>query len=224
MEGRADSGAEASTSQAPPECYLIVHNVAKKHNIGTLARCATAFSVKQLCLVGSRQFNTFGAHGASEHVDFRHYPTLEDCVRDLKQNKGCAIVGVEILEGAQPVHRCPFAGSTAFMLGNEGQGLTAKQISLCDSFVYIQQYGAGTASLNVAVAASIVLHHFALWAGYAERQREGQKFVVAERPARTGPRGFVPLTPEEQAAERARRAARAADADADAAALPALFE
>lgn len=29
-----DSGAEASTSQAPPECYLIVHNVAKKHNIG----------------------------------------------------------------------------------------------------------------------------------------------------------------------------------------------
>lgn len=44
--------------------------------------------MKQLCLVGSRQFNTFGAHGASEHVDFRHYPTLEDCVRDLKQNKG----------------------------------------------------------------------------------------------------------------------------------------
>ncbi len=53
---------------------------------------------------------------------------------------------------------------------------------------------------------------------------QGQKFVVADRPARTAPRGFVPLTPEEQAAERARRAARAADADADAAALPALFE
>lgn len=34
------------------------------------------------------------------------------------------------------------------------------------------QYGAGTASLNVAVAASIILHHFAHWAGYPERQRE----------------------------------------------------
>ncbi len=54
----------------------------------------------------------------------------------------------------------------------QGHGLTSKQISLCDSFVYIQQYGAGTASLNVAVAASIVLHHFALWAGYQERQRQ----------------------------------------------------
>jgi hypothetical protein len=27
------------------------------------------------------------------------------------------------------------------------------------------QHGVGTASLNVAVAASIVLHHYALWAG-----------------------------------------------------------
>lgn len=33
----ADSGAEASTSQTVPECYLIVHNVAKKHNIGECA-------------------------------------------------------------------------------------------------------------------------------------------------------------------------------------------
>ena len=31
---------------------------------------------------------------------------------------------------------------------------------MCDFFVYIPQYGGGTASLNVTVAASIVLHHF----------------------------------------------------------------
>jgi hypothetical protein len=60
---------------------------------------------------------------------------------------------------------------------------------LCDAFVYIPQYGAGTASLNVTVAASIILHHFALWAGYAERGREGAKYVVAERPQRTSARG-----------------------------------
>ena len=64
-------------------------------------------------------------------------------------------------------------------------------MAACDSFAYIPQYGPGTASLNVAVAASIVLHHFALWAGYAEREREGQKYVVEERPPqdRSRPRG-----------------------------------
>lgn len=76
---------------------------------------------------------------------------------------------------------------------------------LCDGFVYIPQHGPGTASLNVTVAASIVLHHFAVWAGYPERQRQGAKFVVAERPARTTPRGVVPLTEAEQQALRLQR-------------------
>lgn len=55
--------------------------------------------------------------------------------------------------------------------------------------MYIAQYGPGTASLNVAVACSIVLHRFAVWAGYEERQREGEKFVVADRPKRDAARG-----------------------------------
>lgn len=53
--------------------------------------------------------------------------------------------------------------------------MSQNQMAICDSFVYIPQYGAGTASLNVACAASIVLHHFAVWAGFQERQREGYK-------------------------------------------------
>lgn len=71
----------------------------------------------------------------------------------------------------------------------QGQGLNEKQMRLCDSFVYIPQHGAGTASLNVTVAASIILHHFALWAGYPERGREGAKFAVGERPLRIAGRG-----------------------------------
>ncbi len=37
-------------STSDPECYIIVHNVAKKHNIGTLARSATAFNVAKVRL------------------------------------------------------------------------------------------------------------------------------------------------------------------------------
>ena len=91
------------------------------------------------------------------------------------------------------------------MLGNEGQGLSHRQCSACDSFVYIPQYGAGTASLNVVVAASIVLHRYATWAGYEERGREGEKFLVGERPQRTAARGMVPLTAEERDALREQR-------------------
>ena len=69
------------------------------------------------------------------------------------------------------------------------QGLSDGQKRACDSFVYIAQHGTGTASLNVAVAASIVLHHFALWAEYPEAPRQGEKYSVGGRPQRTAPRG-----------------------------------
>ena len=58
--------------------------------------------------------------------------------------------------------------------------MNKKQIEMCDHFVYIPQYSMGTASLNVNVAASIVMHHFSTWAGYEEapREKDRAKFVV----------------------------------------------
>ena len=67
---------------------------------------------------------------------------------------------------------------------DQGTGLSDKQIEMCDDFVYISQYGQGTASLNVTVAASVVLHEFAVWAEYQESAREGYKYLLAERPVR----------------------------------------
>ena len=72
-------------------------------------------------------------------------------------------MGVEIHGQAKNLEDfCAQEPSTdkAFFMGNEGQGLQAKHMDSCDSFVIISQYGGGTASLNVNVAASIVLHRF----------------------------------------------------------------
>ena len=51
----AHAAAAAAADDAPPSasgsgnaCYVVSYNVAKRHNIGTLARCATAFGVKQV--------------------------------------------------------------------------------------------------------------------------------------------------------------------------------
>eukprot|EP00898_Chlorokybus_atmophyticus_P006855 jgi/Chlat1/7170/Chrsp57S06840 len=162
--------------------YLVVYNIGKRHNLGTLARCCSAFGVSEVLVVGEKRFNTFGSHGAADFVKFRHVHSLDEA-REYLKRLGCTICGIEIVDSARPVQEHPFQGSTAFLLGNEGSGLSSKQMAICDEFVYIQQYGSGTASLNVAVAASIVFHHFALWAGFQERQRQGNKFVVGSRPS-----------------------------------------
>eukprot|EP00899_Mesostigma_viride_P002317 jgi/Mesvir1/12086/Mv00362-RA.1 len=161
------------------QSYLVLYNVSKKHNVGSLARCATAFGVHQILVVGQHKINVFGSHGASNFVEYRHFGQLTECRAYLKE-RDVDIVGVEIMDNAKPVQSHPFTKSTAFVLGNEGTGLSPKQIEICDWFVYIPQHGPGTASLNVSVAASIVFHHFALWAQFPERAREGAKFVVGD--------------------------------------------
>ena len=63
----------------------------------------------------------------------------------------------------------------------QGDGMSEKQKSFCDQFVYIPQYGNGTHSLNVGVAAAIVLHRFASWARFRELAREPDnhsKFLI----------------------------------------------
>ena len=72
--GDGATAAAAPPHPHAPECYFIVHNIAKKHNVGTIARCATAFGVKSVVLIGSKSGNTFGCKGASNHVDFVRIP------------------------------------------------------------------------------------------------------------------------------------------------------
>jgi tRNA C32,U32 (ribose-2'-O)-methylase TrmJ len=196
-----------TTISMDPACYFLVHNIAKKHNVGTIARCATAFGVREVVLIGSKSYNAFGSKGADGHVRFCHYETLSLAAEKLKSDKGVTqILGVEIVDGAVPVDTHPFSGPTAFICGNEGDGLSDAQKAICDGFVYIKQHGPGTASLNVAVAASLVMHHFSLWANYPTRKRVGEKYLVeAQKPTRTHKRGMVGEDPE---TVRRRRAAK----------------
>lgn len=56
--------------------------------------------------------------------------------------------------------------------------MSDKQMEICDYFVYIPQYSKKTASLNVLVAGSIVMHHFALFAGFEETAIVDAKFEL----------------------------------------------
>ena len=110
-------------------------------------------------------------------MDMRFFQSLSG-VKDYCNTNKISICGIEIMPESKPIHEQPFLGDTLFLLGNEGSGLNQNQIDICDHFVYIPQYTDKTASLNVAIAGSIIFHHFALWAKFEEAGRTGQKFEV----------------------------------------------
>jgi tRNA G18 (ribose-2'-O)-methylase SpoU len=155
-----------------PEMHLVITNISKRANVRRLLQTAAAMRCASVLVVGQRSFD-FSPDGKdlppclhqcvrAGILPIRRFPSWEDCVSHLKQNQ-IRLVGVEIHQDARPIEAFFDDRHTAFLMGNEGDGLNAKQMKSCDAFVRIPQYGEGTASLNVYVAASIVLHRFHHW-------------------------------------------------------------
>lgn len=160
-----------------PEFFLVLSNISKRQNFGTLLRSACGFGVSEVLVVGEKKLMTFGNKGTLAHLSLTHYENINQVV-DIVKEKEMDLVGIEISQDSKPVYPHPFKRSTAFILGNEGTGLDQKYINLCDYLIHIPLYGAGTASLNVAIAGSIVFHHFGIWAGFAESSRGGAKYLI----------------------------------------------
>ena len=100
----------------------------------------------------------------------RRFAKWADCVAYL-QRQNMPLVGVEIDARAvtvqdllrqieqqkQQPQNYSSSSSLALVMGNEGQGLQPRQLQDCQHIVRLPQYGTGTASYNVYVAASLVL-------------------------------------------------------------------
>jgi len=173
MSGERQPARPGASSQQHPELYLVISNISKRANVRSLLLNAAAFGCDGVYVVGQKSFDVESdvpgkiadlvERGGLPIRRFRKWD--DEFTNHLKENR-IRLVGVEIHEDAKPIEAYlnDSNGKIAFVMGNEGQGLNEKQIKSCEgNFVRIPQYGAGTASLNVAVAASIVLHRYHEW-------------------------------------------------------------
>jgi len=163
-----------------PDFYVLIYNIGKSKNLGTLIRSASAFNCKKILVLGSNKKilkSFFGSQGTVKKMDFVFFETIEELKKYCNDNT-ITICGIEIGGKSEAIHRHKFQGNTLFVLGNEGSGMNDKQKKLCDEFVYIPQYSDKTGSLNVAIAASIIFHHYAIWADYKESEFKEEKYCV----------------------------------------------
>ena len=200
-----DNQGEEQGSMAPgipeiertPPCFVVLSNLQSGANIGNILRSASIFGCQEILVVGQKRLKLTGDHGSRLDLPRRHVWSHTEA-RDYLHDKNVCIYGVEIMDNALPIMsynattgvvELPFdhsaTGGAAFVMGNEGQGLSPQQKEICDNFVYIPQTrggsteGGGSASLNVACAASIILQAYCLWASYPVAERSGEKFVAS---------------------------------------------
>lgn len=155
-----------------PRMYLVLSNISKSPNIRSLLLTAAAFGCAGVFVVGQPLFDmsTEGTdlprqikdHVKEGRMFIKRFDKWRECTSYLKEHD-IELVGIEIHKEAQNIEDFVAqepSRDVAFLPGNEGQGLNQKQMDSCDAFFIISQFGSGTASLNVNVATSIILHRF----------------------------------------------------------------
>lgn len=144
-----------------PFC-IVLDNVRSMHNIGSCFRTSDAFRIRQLYLCGitavppHREIEK-AALGATLSVDWQYRKDSLDAVGELRR-QGYGIYAVEQVHGSIPLQEFfPVKGrKTAFVFGNEVEGVRQEVVDACDGVLEIPQFGTKH-SLNISVSVGIVL-------------------------------------------------------------------
>ena len=143
---------------------VVMDNIRSMHNVGSVFRTADAFLINGICLCG---FTPQPPHrdihktalGATDSVDWMYYENTVDAVLDLK-SRGYKILAIEQTEGSILLHQYGHSNTpTAFVFGNEVDGVSDEVIKACDGVLEIPQWGMKH-SLNISVDAAVVLWEF----------------------------------------------------------------
>ena len=84
---------------------------------------------------------------------------LEDAIADLHQD-GFKVYATGLRNETKMFNEIPAGDKMAFVLGNEGSGVRSEIMDLCDEIIKIDMRNID--SLNVAMAASIIMYHFSI--------------------------------------------------------------
>lgn len=161
------SGEPAEGKKAP--LLLVLEDIQDPGNLGTMFRTAEAAGVTGILMNrGTADLFNPKTVRATMSAVFR-VPSactddLEESIRQLKTG-GIRVYAAHLL-GKSGYDTFDFTGGTAFLIGNEGSGLTEATASLADDYLRIPMEGR-IESLNAAMAAGILVYE-----AYRQRRQD----------------------------------------------------
>ncbi|HWB08887.1 MAG TPA: RNA methyltransferase [Pirellulales bacterium] len=163
--GRRRSGGELDAVAPQDRATLVVcPDVQDPENMGAMLRISSALGITGLML-GRRCADPFSRRvlrvsmGAALRLPLIESDDLAADLRRLQSDFRYQLVATVLDDDARPLGQSDRAGRVALLFGSEGHGLARSLVDLCDRRVTIPMQP-GTDSLNVAVAAGIIVHHY----------------------------------------------------------------
>lgn len=141
--------------------YIIIENVQDTGNVGTIIRTALAFGIDAvLCVGGADVYNpktmraAMGALFGMKTVICRD---IDQAVSFVRKSTG-RVYAAALSKNSICIDEAEFSEPCAVVIGNEGNGLTDRALSLCDSTVIIP-ISEKSESLNAGIAAAIFMDY-----------------------------------------------------------------
>ena len=139
----------------------ICMNLTSDFNKSAVIRANNAFLGRKVVIVGRRRYDVRGAVGTRhyEHVD--HSVELAPVIEELIA-EGYTVCPIENLPEYEPqnLFDLELPEKVAFVYGEEGLGLSAESIELCNGpMIQVQMYGS-VRSLNVAQCAAVLMAEY----------------------------------------------------------------
>ena len=143
----------------PHEFVVVLDHLKPTFNVGKIFRSAQAFGAQAVYMVGMDFFNPYPAQGALRYVPTKQFNEIAECLSFIKE-AGYTPIAFDVSEKAQNLFDYKFPQKSALILGHEAFGLSIKEEDRSGAdFVKIPMF-ATIESLNVSVAASIVMWEY----------------------------------------------------------------
>lgn len=143
-----------------------VEGISKPMNLGSLWRTAHAFGASFIFTIGANYSRREGERADTSKTSAQ-VPLYEFAdVKSFRLPKGCALVGIEILDEAVDLPSFPHPRQGAYVLGPERGCLSPELVKRCAHLVKIPTQF----SINLSLAGSIVMYDRLVSLGrFAER-------------------------------------------------------
>lgn len=149
----------------PRDATLVaMYGVQDPENLGGILRSCAALGIEHV-IIGPKSADPLSRRvlrvsmGTVLNLDFYSSHDLTADLSWLREVHGAQSIATTLAEDSEALERAKRSTPLVILLGNEAQGLPIELQRLADRRVRIDMR-LGTDSLNVSVAAGIVLHHF----------------------------------------------------------------
>jgi tRNA (guanosine-2'-O-)-methyltransferase len=141
---------------------IILEKLYDQGNISAIMRTAENFGLLDIHIIESTQtkYSSRTTQGAHKWLNRKIWQQTPECLKKLKA-EGYQIVATALSHRAVPLTEINLDRPTAFVVGNEKDGVSKEAIEMADANCLIPTTGFSQ-SFNVSIAAALIMGHVAL--------------------------------------------------------------